>query len=85
MTPAPAPSSHALYLREWRAMRKNGAGGRVADVPCEICTAPDARAADHARGCPTMKPLSKEELLAIALNCERGWAEERENARGAHA
>jgi hypothetical protein len=67
------------------AMSRLRTGGNAVVVPCEVCNAPDARAADHARGCPTMEPLSRAELLAIALNCERGWAEERENARGAGA
>jgi hypothetical protein len=88
MTPAAPRAAQNAYARRWRALRKaNGTtgGGRVAEVPCEVCNAPDARAADHRTGCPTMAPLSRAELLAIALNCERGWAEMRENARSAGA
>lgn len=55
------------------------------DVPCCYCGAPDSRAPDHARGCPELKPVSKAEMLRIAQNCERGWAELHQKARTAGA
>ena len=41
--------------------------------PCAYCGAPDARGADHQRGCPKLPPVTPERLRAIAQACERGW------------
>lgn len=78
------------YHRRWRAARKKkGIGERECvgppDEPCIVCGAPDSRAPDHARGCPELPAVSKQEMLRIAQNCERGWAELHQKARTAGA
>jgi hypothetical protein len=39
-----------------------------------ICGAPDAHDASHQRGCPQVAPLTKAELLRLALAIEDAWA-----------
>jgi hypothetical protein len=51
---------------------------------CETCGASDNRDADHARGCPALEPVPRDELIALARQVERGWRdanEERERRR----
>jgi hypothetical protein len=44
-------------------------------VRCPICHAADARDEAHAQGCPARRdPLSKPELLRLALAIEDAWA-----------
>lgn len=87
----------ALDRREEREMRKRtfrglrqkvkglGGGCIATGEPCMVCGAPDSRAPDHARGCPELPAVSKQEMLRIAQNCERGWAERHQKARTAGA
>jgi hypothetical protein len=68
----PLRSNTLQYKRE---RKRAGIRGRMLQepIPCAFCGAPDARAKSHARGCPKLPPVSKEELLRIALACEAGW------------
>jgi len=78
---APKPKSttpRAVYMRSYRTLARPGGGSSSA--PCDFCGAPDARQPDHAAGCPTLADLSRDELIAIARNCERGWREEPQDA-----
>jgi hypothetical protein len=52
----------------WRVRGKDRAA-----VPCAVCNAPDGRDAAHARGCPTLAPLTKDQLLRLAALVEEGW------------
>lgn len=58
-------------------------GGELAPAvfPCAFCGAPDSRQRDHAQGCPRLPSLSRERLLAIALEAEAGWARRSESRR----
>jgi hypothetical protein len=58
--------------------------------PCYWCGARDSRDERHQRGCPTLEPLTQEQLLALALACQAGWeakldADAERRARGAAA
>lgn len=64
------PRKRRHYENEWRVRM-------VAKIfPCAFCGAPDARAKSHGAGCPKLPPVSKEELLRIALECEAGWRQD---------
>jgi hypothetical protein len=62
----------AVYMRSYRAQFARTGG--ATSTPCYFCSAPDARQPDHATGCPTLVDLSREKLVSIARNVERGWA-----------
>ena len=42
--------------------------------PCWYCGHADSHDLTHARGCPRLAPVPKEELLRIARYVEAGWA-----------
>lgn len=46
--------------------------------PCADCGAPDSRDEAHAQGCPTVEPLSDEQVARIYQNVIRLWAEDDE-------
>jgi hypothetical protein len=51
--------------------------------PCWHCGHYDSHDLTHARGCPRLPPVPKEDLLRIARNVEAGWAgEERRDGNG---
>lgn len=66
--------------------------GKSIIFPCPYCGAADSRDRAHQQGCPRFPPLSQDQLLRLARNCERLWAEdgirraerEQEEAREAH-
>jgi hypothetical protein len=41
---------------------------------CPFCGAKDCRDKDHARGCPSLAPTSRERLLDLARQSETAWA-----------
>jgi hypothetical protein len=42
--------------------------------PCWYCGRADSHDHTHARGCPRLPPVPKDDLVRIARNVEAGWA-----------
>jgi hypothetical protein len=69
---------------KWKpSMVRQTASRNMIPVRCFSCGAPDDRDPAHAAGCPKVEPLSKDELLAVALSVEAGWAGKQARAAGA--
>lgn len=66
--------STAAYLRQRRLRLHPGGATWAPATPCWHCGAPDSRDPAHAGGCPKLPPVAPEQMLRIALACERGWA-----------
>lgn len=41
--------------------------------PCAVCGHADSRDETHARGCPSLPPVTQEQLLELAESCRRNW------------